>query len=146
MDNQSVAPSPRQPPAPTQPQAPRQFMDVTRPGNTAASASGKPVIVGNKTLQNDPMMTPPAPAPQPVAPAIQVVPPLSTSPVAQTVPPKPAQQPAEAPAQGEPLHKLQHENAFFGHVGSHKKNKVWLIIFVFVVIALAAGGYLLLPR
>jgi hypothetical protein len=40
------------------PLKPRRFDDVARPGEVPASPSSKPVIVGNKTVQNDPMMAP----------------------------------------------------------------------------------------
>lgn len=35
---------------------PNKFFDVARPGNTAASAGSRPVIVGNQPVLQDPMM------------------------------------------------------------------------------------------
>lgn len=124
-----------------QPGAPGPVMDVLPPAG--ASPSSKPVITNNQPLQRDPMMATgpssldaPITAPAPVQPELR-----PTAPSSVPTAPQPAR-PAQPTA--EPLHKLAHQEPFFGHVGKHKKNKTPITIVLLLLVALGVGAYLFL--
>lgn len=131
-------------------------MDVRPPGAVAANPSSKPVIT-NQPLQADPMMTPrPNPLPNhlntslpaesapletPAAPTTrdsQVA--SSAMPNTPSVMPNPAANTIQT--QAEPLHKLSHDEPFFGHVPHRRGNKLLIVILVLVLLGGAAGAYL----
>lgn len=118
----------------------KRVFDVSKPGGTAASPSSRPTIVTNSPTISDPMFTT-APA-NPIAPVAPTVP---SSPAEPTQPAVPAAQPAPTPqppkeSSAEPVHRLAHEEAFYGHI--KKPSKLGKrILFVVLVIIFAAAGY-----
>ena len=130
---------------------PRQsgpVMDVLPPAG--ATPSSKPVVTDNQPLQADPMMVrrpslvdAPAARPIPAQPAQDQV---QQTPTPQTTPVQsPAQSQSEAGiSSAEPLHKLAHPEAFFGHVGKHKKNKMVVVLGLLAVVGLCAAAYFFL--
>lgn len=142
---------------------PKRFDDVARPGDTPASASSIPVIVGNQTVQSDPMMTPTgSQSPQNAQPFIPVQPPMSArnTPVDLTS--------GEAQDTGgssdvslesetkvssdmthdnndqvslESVHKIRHENAFFGEMKPPMSRFKKVLIFILIVTIMGAIGF-----
>lgn len=126
----------------------KRVFDVSKPGGTAATPSSRPTIVTNSPTITDPMFTT-APV-NPIAPAASVaeIAPAPLAPVAPAVPTPPTEpvQPVAAPTQSqtessaEPVHRLAHEEAFYGHI--KKPSKLGKrILFVVLVIIFAAAGY-----
>ncbi len=140
---------------------PKRFFDISKPGTAPAAPNSRSTITTNQPVTSDPMFAPAAPS-NPIAP-----PPVAPEPEAQSeqvaepsAPPAPVTDfeeklealiptvPAPSPQTAnvsEPVHKLSHQEAFFGHVGSHGKGKkkVLAIFLVILLIAAAAGGYFL---
>lgn len=129
----------------------KRVFDVSKPGGTAATPSSRPTIVTNSPTITDPMFTS-APA-NPIVPAAPTtLAPLDPMPAAPAVP-APANEPVQpvAPIQpvaptgpqessAEPVHRLAHEEAFYGHI--KKPSKLGKrILFVVLVIIFAAAGY-----
>lgn len=139
----------------------RPGMDITPPGGTAAAPSSKPVITNSHPYTPDPMMstrprtfdmptttpTPPTPEPAPVqAPAPPEQP--KSEPINQSIPEVKVDAKLSVPSQNtfEPLHKLKHEEPFFGHVGKHKKSKVLILLIVVALTVISAVGYFFLVK
>lgn len=127
----------------------KRVFDVSKPGGTAATPSSRPTIVTNSPTITDPMFTsapanpiapatPETPAPsEPIAPA---APTLPTEPVQPVAPVQPAAPQPQTESGAEPVHKLAHEEAFYGHV--KKPSKLGKrILFVVLVVIFAAAGY-----
>lgn len=145
------------------PPKPRNFDDVTRPGSIPAAPSSNPVIVGNQTVQADPMMA--TTQPQPSQPSISVQPPMSTReapivPAAEAVASTmsaadggPSQfvatslgevslaEETEQPQSIESIHKISHENAFFGQMKPPKSKFKKFLIFLLVLLVMAGVSY-----
>lgn len=127
----------------------KRVFDVSKPGGTAATPSSRPTIVTNSPTISDPMFTsapanpivpatPETPAPsEPIAPA---APTPSTEPVQPVAPMQPAAPTGPQESSAELVHKLAHEEAFYGHV--KKPSKLGKrILFVVLVLIFAAAGY-----
>lgn len=145
------------------PPAPRNFDDVTRPGSIPAAPSSNPVIVGNQTVQTDPMMA--AVQPQSAPPTIPVQPPMSTrempinastdetSNTIESSTQEAAQPDAAAlgntaltenvdqPPTLESVHKISHDQAFFGQMKPPKSKFKKFLIFIFVLLIMGCIGY-----
>lgn len=135
--------------------SPKPFDDVARPENIPASPSARPVIVGNQTVQSDPMMSSnQVNANTSSQPSIPVIPPRGIQVQATestTTPTTPVQSNinidqsiAQPQPTAEPLHKLNHETAVFSQISKPKK-RIFLIFFILIVImaAVIAGAYLI---
>lgn len=114
---------------------PRRFDDVARPGATPAAPSANPVIVGNQTLQADPMMSVAQPTPTP-APSIPVIPPRGAS-ESPTPTSEPISTAVDSPSV-EPLHKFTHDAPMFGEMKPKASPRKKL--FVVLVVLLIIGG------
>ncbi len=129
---------------------PRKFFDISKPGSTPATPSGRPVIPATKPVQADPMFAKQSTGPLPLAPTPT---PTPTPPVSPTPTPSSLVTQPEVPNQiagvnAEPVHKMSHQEAFFGHVGSHHKGRNRFLIVLLVLILAGAGifGYLTLSK
>lgn len=126
-------------------------MDVAFPGSTAATPSSKPVVPA-QPLQADPMMTarPSLIDSQPAAATPVPIQPIAAPALEQAVPKEEVPEPTMNDRKVDgyeiatPLHKLAHQEPFFGHVGKHKKNKFGILLVVLVLAGVAAAAYFFL--
>lgn len=141
----------------------KNFDDVTRPGNIPAAPSSNPVIVGNQTIQTDPMMA--APRPYPAQPSIPVQPPMSTrdtpvlpandnevlqsdpisqepsTPIASSLGEISLSEETTQPPSIESVHKITHDKAFYGQMKPPKSKFKKFLIFIFIVVIMAGISY-----
>lgn len=133
---------------------PNKFFDVAHPGNTAATAGSRPVIVGNRPVMQDPMMVNNVESGQPADhKKIDLHPSSSFQADDQTKDASPdvskhaTKQPTQAPLQtDESRQEIEHlidQKAHFVHIKGAKRKKyvVRFILFLGTLCAMVGVGY-----
>ena len=131
------------------PEEPHKFFDVAHPGKSAASASSRPVIVGNKPEAEDPMMVSARARTQglqhsgglqPLHQNLHVDDVADQPHIEKALSAEPAPEPGVLEKE---LDKLTDQQAYFVHINGAKQKKAVtsFMLLLGAMIAMAAAGY-----